>query len=355
MNREIIHLDMDAFFASVEQLRRPELRGKPVLVGGHPDRRGVVSTCSYEARKFGVHSGMATRTALRLCPEAELIAPDFRRYSRISRRVMRILGEYTPRLEAVSIDEAYLDVTGRAPDGAVVLAETIRARIHAETGLTASAGVAPNKFLAKLASDFRKPDGLTEITAENAQEFIDALPIGKFHGIGEVTAAKLRRMNVRTGADLRRLPRETLRAAFGKTGDYYYYCVRGIDDRPVEEHGDPKSLSREVTLYEDWTDLRRIRVMVRILSRKVVRRVRERGFFAKTVTVKLKYADFRSVSRTVALPAGNPTGEEVGEIAVNLLMRTEAGVTPVRLIGVGLGGLSHDAEPEFEQLELNLA
>lgn len=354
MNREIIHLDMDAFFASVEQLRRPELRGRPLIVGGHPKRRGVVSTCSYEARKFGIHSGMATRTALRLCPQVEVISPDFRRYSRISRRIMRILSEYTPRVEAVSIDEAYLDVTGRAPDGAAALAEVIRGRIREETGLTASAGVAPNKFLAKLASDFRKPDGLTEITPENAQEFIDALPIGKFHGIGDVTAAKLRRMNVRCGADLRRLPRETLRAAFGKTGDYYYYCVRGIDDRPVEEHGDPKSLSREVTLYEDCLDLRRIRVMVRILSRKVVRRTREHGFFAKTVTLKLKYADFRSVSRTIALPGGDESGEEVGEVAVNLLARTEAGSTPVRLIGVGLGGLSPDAAPEFEQLELAL-
>ena len=352
--RKIIHVDMDAFFASVEQLHRPELRGKPLIVGGHPKRRGVVSTCSYEARKYGIHSGMPTRTALRLCPQVELISPDFRRYSRISRQIMRILGEYTPRVEAVSIDEAYLDVTGRAPDGAAALAETIRDRIRKETGLTASAGVAPNKFLAKLASDFRKPDGLTEITPENAQDFIDALPIGKFHGIGEVTAAKLSRMNVRCGADLRRLPRETLRAAFGKTGDYYYYCVRGIDDRPVEEHGDPKSLSREVTLYEDCLDLRRIRVMVRILSRKVVRRTREHGFFAKTVTLKLKYADFRSVSRTIALPGTAESGEEVGEVAVGLLARTEAGSTPVRLIGVGLGGLSQDAEPEFEQLELAL-
>ena len=354
MNREIIHLDMDAFFASVEQLHRPELRGKPLIVGGHPKRRGVVSTCSYEARKYGIHSGMPTRTALRLCPQVEIISPDFRRYSRISRQIMRILNEYTPRVEAVSIDEAYLDVTGRAPDGAAALAETIRDRIRRETGLTASAGVAPNKFLAKLASDFRKPDGMTEITPENAQDFIDALPIGKFHGIGEVTAAKLKRMNVRCGADLRRLPRETLRAAFGKTGDYYYYCVRGIDDRPVEEHGDPKSLSREVTLYEDCLDLRRIRVMVRILSRKVVRRTREHGFFAKTVTLKLKYADFRSVSRTIALPGTAESGEEVGEVAVGLLARTEAGSTPVRLIGVGLGGLSQDAEPEFEQLELAL-
>ena len=345
---------MDAFFASVEQLHRPELRGKPLIVGGHPKRRGVVSTCSYEARKYGIHSGMPTRTALRLCPQVEIISPDFRRYSRISRQIMRILNEYTPRVEAVSIDEAYLDVTGRAPDGAAALAETIRDRIRRETGLTASAGVAPNKFLAKLASDFRKPDGLTEITPENAQDFIDALPIGKFHGIGEVTAAKLKRMNVRCGADLRRLPRETLRAAFGKTGDYYYYCVRGIDDRPVEEHGDPKSLSREVTLYEDCLDLRRIRVMVRILSRKVVRRTREHGFFAKTVTLKLKYADFRSVSRTIALPGTAESGEEVGEVAVGLLARTEAGSTPVRLIGVGLGGLSQDAEPEFEQLELAL-
>ena len=353
--REIIHIDMDAFFASAEQLYHPEYRGRPLIVGGHPKRRGVVSTCSYEARKYGIHSAMPTGTALRLCPEVVIVEPDFRLYSRISRQIMRILGEYTPLLEQVSIDEAYLDVTDRAPGGAPALAAEIRARIHADTGLTASAGVSYNKFLAKIASDFRKPDGLTVIAPEDAQEFIDALPIGKLHGVGAAAAEKLGRMNVRTGRDLRMLSRDALRAAFGKLGDYYYYCVRGIDDRPVEEHGNPKSLSREVTLYEDWTDLRRIRVMIRILSRKVVRRVREHGFFAKTVTIKLKYADFRSVSRTIALPGTELSGEEVGEIAVNLLVRTEAGLTPVRLIGVGLGGLSQNAEPEFEQLELNLA
>lgn len=353
MEREIIHIDMDAFFASVEQLLRPELRGKPLAVGGHPKRRGVVSTCSYEARKFGIHSGMPSRTALSLCPALEMIEPDFRKYSRISHRIMRLLGEYTPLVETVSIDEAYLDVTGRAPEGAPGLAEEIRRRIREATGLTASAGVSYNKFLAKLASDFRKPDGLTVITPENAQEFIDALPIDKFHGIGEVTAAKLRRMNVRTGAELRRLPRETLRAAFGRTGDYYYYCVRGIDDRPVEEHGDPKSLSREVTLYEDCLDLRRIRVMVRILSRKVARRAKEHGFDAKSVTLKLKYADFRSVSRTAALPGSELVGETLGEAAVGLLSRTEAGSTPVRLIGVGLGGLVPLSDGGGEQLEFD--
>ena len=353
MEREIIHIDMDAFFASVEQLYRPELRGKPLAVGGHPKRRGVVSTCSYEARKFGIHSGMPSRTALNLCPDLELIEPDFRKYSRISRKIMRILEEYTPQVEAVSIDEAYLDVTGRAPDGAAALAEEIRRRIEAETGLTASAGVSYNKFLAKLASDFRKPDGLTVITPEDAPEFIDALPIGKFHGIGSVTAAKLRRMNVKSGADLRKLPRETLRAAFGRTGDYYYYCVRGIDDRPVEEHGDPKSLSREVTLYEDCLDLRKIRVMVRILGRKVVRRARKHGFEAKSVTLKLKYADFRSVSRTIALSGDELGGEAVSEAAVGLLARTEAGSTPVRLIGVGLGGLVPFSNGGAEQLEFD--
>ena len=352
MTRQIIHIDMDAFFASAEQLNRPELRGRPLIVGGHPRRRGVVSTCSYEARKFGIHSGMPTRSALRLCPQAELIEPDFRRYSRISRQVFRMLCRYTPQVETVSIDEAYLDVSGRAPNGAAALAEEIRRRIREETGLTASAGVSYNKFLAKLASDFRKPDGLTVITPENMEAFIDALPIGKFHGIGEVSAGKLRRMNVRTGADLRKLSRETLRSAFGRIGDYYYYCVRGIDDRPVENRGDPKSLSREMTLYEDCLDLRRLRIMARILSRKVARRAAERGFSARTVTVKLKYADFRSVSRTTAIPecAG---GEAIGEAAVELLIRTEAGSTPVRLIGVGLGGLAPATPSGAEQLEFS--
>ena len=351
--REIIHIDMDAFFASAEQLYHPDYRGRPLIVGGHPKRRGVVSTCSYEARKYGIHSAMPTGTALKLCPEVIIVEPDFRLYSRISRQIMRILNEYTPLVEQVSIDEAYLDVTGRAPDGASALAETIRARIQAETGLTASAGVSYNKFLAKLASDFRKPDGLTVIPPETAQEFIDALPIGKLHGVGAVSAEKLRRRNVRSGKDLRMLSRDALRAAFGKLGDYYYYCVRGVDDRPVEEHGDPKSISREITLYEDCLDLRRLRVLARILGRKVFRRAKGKGFSARSVTLKLKYADFRSVSRTAAVPGGVQSGENVGDLAVGLLTKTEAGTAPVRLIGVGLGGLAPEDRIVAEQLEFD--
>ena len=336
--RKIIHIDVDAFFASIEQRDRPEFRGKPVLVGGAPQRRGVVSTCSYEARKYGIHSAMPTRTALRLCPHAVLIEPDFRRYSAVSRQIKEEFFKLTPLVEAVSIDEAYLDVSALCDtlEEASNIASALQKRIFEKCSLTASAGVSYNKFLAKSASDFRKPAGLTLITPAETQDFLDPFPVSKFHGIGKVSAAKLHSINVRTGADLRKLPLETLKNIFGKAGGFYFSIVRGVDDRPVEPECNPKSVSREVTLYEDCSDLRRLRILIRSLANRVAKRAETAGFVGKSVFIKLKYDDFQTVTRSVLLEQPVTSGSEIAQAALHLLAKTEAGKRPVRLVGVGV-------------------
>ena len=355
--RKIIHIDMDAFFASVEQRDRPELRGKPVIVGGAPQRRGVVSTCSYEARSYGVHSAMPSATALRLCPHAVFIEPDFRRYLPVSLQIREIFLAVTDLVEPVSIDECYLDVTENRlkRHSATRIAEYLQREIFRRTQLSASAGVSYNKFLAKVASDYRKPGGLTVISPESAPAFLHDLPITKFHGIGAVSAKKLAAMNIRTGDDLLRLDLVTLRTIFGKAGDYYYHIARGVDDRPVEPEGAPKSISREVTLAQDCAQLRQMRVLLRVLARKVIRKAAGEGFIGKTLTVKVKYADFRSVTRSLTLPEPVLSGSKLGELAVELLKRTEAAKRPVRLLGVGLSQLAPLDAPRWEQLQLDLA
>ncbi|MBR7156242.1 MAG: DNA polymerase IV [Lentisphaeria bacterium] len=351
--RKILHIDMDAFFAAVEQRDRPELRGLPVIVGGAPRRRGVVSTCSYEARKYGVHSGMSSSRALALCREAIFIEPDFRKYRAASELIHQEFYRLTQLVEPVSIDEAYLDVSGICGDlaGAEECARQLQSRIFAVSGLTASAGVSYNKFLAKMASDFRKPAGLTVITPEAAVKFLDELPVEKFHGIGKKSAAKLRSINVKSGRDLRQLPQDTLLNIFGKPGLFYYGIVRGIDDRPVAPEGDPKSISNEITLYEDCSDMRRIRIILRVLSRKVFRRATARRMVGRSVFIKLKYHDFQTVTRTMPLPPEVNDGAALGEAAIKLLARTEAGTKPIRLAGVGIGQLIPLDEASIRQLE----
>jgi len=353
--RKIIHVDMDAFFASVEQRDRPELRGKPLLVGGSPKRRGVVSTCSYEARAFGVHSGMPTATALRKCPQAELLVPDFRKYCAVSRQVRELFSQVTDLVEVVSIDEAYLDVTENRLDlgSAVEVAQWLRRKIRETTGLTASAGVSFNKFLAKVASDYRKPDGLTEITLEEAPAFLENLPIRKFHGIGSASAARLESRNIRTGRDLKQLSLATLQGMFGKAGEFYYRIVRCEDDRPVEPAGEPKSISREHTLDRDCKDLRTLRILLKSLSLKVFRMGERRGVRGRSVTVKIKYDDFHTVTRSAALPVPVTDGVRLGAIAVRLAARAEWGSRPVRLVGVGIGALVPADDPTYEQQEFD--
>ena len=353
-HKTLLHIDMDAFFASIEERDRPELRGKAVIVGGSPQRRGVVSTCSYEARKYGVHSAMPSRTALRLCPKAVLIRPNHRKYSAVSRQIREVFDLVTDSVEPVSIDEAYLDITHHKLEFSTAreIALFIKKEIRERTGLSCSAGVAPNKFLAKIASDFQKPDGLTVIDPEKAASFLDELPVRKFHGIGSVTADRLESMNIRTGADLKKMDLETLQLLFGKTGGFYYHIVRGVDDRRVESGGEPKSISKEITFLEDCTDSRQLRIIVRALARKTARRALKKGYAGLNVTLKIKYADFQTVTRTVTLENPTVCGETIGDHAVELLKKTAAGVRPVRLAGVGLGALQALGTPRQEQLKL---
>ena len=355
--RKIIHIDMDAFFASVEQRDHPELRGKPVIVGGSAAHRGVVSTCSYEARTFGVHSGMPTRTAMRLCPQGVFLDTDFRRYRRVSQQVHRIFREVTDLVEPVSIDEAYLDVTVNKLNepSAVKIAQYIQNEIFKRTELTASAGVSYNKFLAKIASDYRKPAGLTLVTPDNAEELLNDLPVAKFHGIGQVTAKKLASLNIHTGADLKKLDLSILLAMFGKVGHYYYQIVRGMDERPVEPESAPKSVGRETTFPEDCSDLRHIRIILRTLARNVSHSLRQKGLQGCTVTLKLRYEDFSTITRSVTRETPVKSGAEIGREAVGLLEKTEAGKRPVRLAGVSVSNFTgNTTRSRPEQLKLPL-
>ncbi len=346
--RKIIHIDMDAFFASVEQRDRPELRGVPVIVGGSAERRGVVSTCSYEARAFGVHSAMPMKTAQHLCPQAAFLPGDYAKYRQVSETIRAIFFEYTDLVEPISIDEAYLDVTGnkRNNPSATRLAREIQRRIFEETRLTASAGVSYNKFLAKVASDLRKPAGLTVIRPEEAQAFLDSLPVEKFHGIGHVSAAKLQSINVRTGHDLRQLDRSVLTSLFGKTGLFYYNIVRGIDERPVDPAEERKSVGKETTFAEDCSDLRKLRILIRTLSHKVARRLQTKALAGKTVTVKVRYGDFTTVTRSASFHRPVNDGNGIGEIALSLAAKTEWGKRPVRLLGVTVGNFPQPGEEE---------
>ena len=351
--RKIIHVDMDAFFASVEQLDNPDLKGRPIAVG-HDAPRSVVSTASYEARKFGVHSAQPMSQAKRRCDQLVIVEPHFARYREVSAQVHEIFHRYTDIVEPISVDEAFLDVTEnkRSESSATRLARAVQREIFLKTGLTASAGVSYNKFLAKIASDLKKPAGLTVIPPERAMEFLDSLPVGKFHGIGKVSAAKLTGMNIRTGRDLRQLDAATLSALFGKTGLFYYNIVRGIDNRPVEVEDEPKSIGHEITLAEDCTDVRALRIMLRQLARRVARRLQARNLAGKTVTIKVRYENFETVTRSLSLHVPVCGGAEIGEIAVGLAAKTELASRPVRLLGVTVGNFSGpEPDPGFEQLE----
>lgn len=344
---------MDAFFASVEQRDRPELRGVPVIVGGSAERRGVVSTCSYEARAFGVHSAMPMKTAQRLCPNAVFLPGDYAKYRAVSETIRAIFHEYTDLVEPVSIDEAYLDVTEnrmRNPS-ATRLAREIQRRIFEETRLTASAGVSYNKFLAKVASDLRKPAGLSVIRPDQAEAFLDSLPVEKFHGIGRVSAAKLQSINVRTGRDLRQLDLTVLTALFGKIGVFYYNIVRGIDERKVDPQEERKSIGKETTFAEDCTDPRRLRILLRTLSLKVARLLQSRALAGKTVTVKVRYENFQTVTRSASFHHPTCDGAEIGAIALELAARTEWDKRPVRLLGVTVSNFPDPGESE-ENIQL---
>ena len=348
--RKIIHIDMDAFFASVEIRDDPSLRGRPVIVGGPPHSRGVVATCSYEARKFGIHSGMASSAAYRLCPKAVFLPGNREKYVAVSRQIRKIFLDYTDLVEPVSIDEAYLDVTVNkfGIPYATRIAREIKQRIVQTTRLTASAGVSYNMFLAKIASDYRKPDGLTVITPERAPEILRTLPIGKFHGIGRVTEKYLLEHGVRTGADLLKLSLQDLVRTFGKTGEYYYHVVRGIDGREVTPEHEPKSMGTESTFSHDTSDMTELVPFLRQQSEEVAADLKKHHCAGKTITVKVKFFDFRTITRSRSIGQYTCDADVIFAVARDLLEHTEAEKIPVRLLGVTV---SNFPEPEKEDTE----
>jgi len=350
--RKIIHVDMDAFYASVEQRDNPELRGKPVAVGGSRER-GVVAAASYEARRFGVRSAMPSVTAKRKCPQLIFVRPRFDVYRTVSRQIRAIFAAYTPLIEPLSLDEAYLDVTEnlKSMSSATEIAEQIRARIRTETELTASAGVSYNKFLAKMASDERKPDGLFVITPKMGSTFVENLPVGRFHGIGPVTRAKMERLGIRTGGDLRAQTLLFLQQQFGKAGPYYYALARGIDERPVCADRIRKSIGAETTFNSDLFTLDEAREVLRPLIAKVWSYCEESTIWGRTVTLKAKYADFQQVTRSRTDEVPLTTEAALEALAYALLESLFPLTKGIRLLGVTLSSLSTESGGE-RQLRL---
>lgn len=337
-SRKIIHIDMDMFYAAVEMRDRPELRGRPLVVGGRPDSRSVAATANYEARKFGIHSGMSCAEARRRCPHCLFIPPDFKKYHQVSEQIHGIFHEFTDLVESVSLDEAYLDVTRNKKNepSATRLAREIKARIFAATGLTASAGVAANMFVAKIASDARKPDGLCVVRPEHVMAFIRPLPVIKIPGIGRVTDLELQKLGIRTVADLEERPLPFLEERFGKFGRYLHDIARGIDERPVTPWRERLSYGAEETFPRDIPDKGPLLEFLRECAGRVFAELKEEGKLARTVTLKVKYSDFQLVTRRRTFENFLSSADEVFQAARELLERTEAGKRPVRLAGIAL-------------------
>ncbi|MHC4985816.1 MAG: DNA polymerase IV [Planctomycetota bacterium] len=337
MNRRIIHVDMDEFFAAVEKLDNPELVGQCVLVGGNPAGRGVVSTASYEARKFGCHSAMPMATAVRLCPEAVIVRPRHERYAEFSRQVFDIFERFTPMVEPLSIDEAFLDVTGseRLLGPAETIARTIQATITEELHLPASLGVAPNKFLAKLASDLDKPNGLTVITEDTIHDVLDPLPVGKLWGVGKRAEAELEKLHIRTIGKLRRFDADILRSRFGNAADHLIELANGIDDREVITDGAAKSIGQEITFARDVDEIDELRRVLLQQTDQVARRLRRAGLQARTVTLKLREGDFTTLTRSKTLGQATDITDTLWETARGLLAAwAKSQFAPLRLIGM---------------------
>ncbi len=350
--RKIIHIDMDAFYASVEQRDNPELKGKPVAVGG--GHRGVVAAASYEARRFGIRSAMPSVTAKRRCPDLVFVKPRFDAYKEVSNQIRAIFADYTDLIEPLSLDEAYLDVTEdrKGLGSARAIAEDIRRRIASETGVTASAGVSYCKFIAKLASDQNKPDGLCVIPPEKGPAFVAVLPVSRFHGVGPVTAAKMQRLGIHTGADLAAWSREELEAHFGSSGEWYWKIARGIDERPVRADRPYKSVSAERTFDVDLTDGQALAAELERVAGYAWARVERAAVSGRTVTLKVKFADFTIITRSKSLPApvsGQGEFAAIGQSLVAALIPVPKGI---RLLGLGLHNLIEVNNQEPVQLGL---
>ncbi|MBL4783767.1 MAG: DNA polymerase IV [Porticoccaceae bacterium] len=355
--RKIIHIDMDAFFASVEQRDNVELQGKPVIVGGQPNSRGVVAACSYEARQFGIHSAMPCSRAYRLCPNAIFVPPRFEAYKAVSKIIQEIFWRYATDVEPLSLDEAYLDVShNTAFDGSATrLAEAIKKSIYAETNLVASAGVSYNKFLAKIASDMDKPNGLYVIKPSQGEAFIAALPIGKFYGVGPAIEAKMLKLGIKTGRDLRAKSQLELVQHFGKSGNYFFNIAQGIDQRPVRSSRTRKSLSKETTFKHDINDTSLLLEHLNTLAKTVFDNLENQLFVAKTITLKVKYADFKTVTRSYSSTKRFTDLAQIRAILPELLSRTEAGQHGVRLVGLSASSLmKKGAREQKDQLEFDM-
>lgn len=345
-NRTIMHIDLDAFFVSVEQVLNPELRGKPVVVGGWPGSRGVVAAASYEARAFGLHSAMPLKTAVRLCPQAIFIEGCFPRYRDASQKFMAILADFSPFLEPMGLDEAYLDVTGfESLYGSIHrMAVEIRQRVKNELGICASVGIAGSKVVAKVASEFSKPDGLVKVADGEERAFLEPLPIGKLPGVGEKTGRVLAGLGIKTIGDLARMPAGTLKSRLGVWGEALHRSANGIDDSPVLPPGEAKSISRETTFEEDTRDRALLKATLSYFSEKLGAELREQGKRARCLTLKIRYHDFTTISRSRTLAQTTDSEQMVFRAGANLLDRAlSADKRPVRLIGIGVSRL---AEPD---------
>lgn len=352
--RKIIHIDMDAFFAAVEQRDYPEYQNKPIIVGGQPNSRGVVATCSYEARKFGIHSAMPSSQAYRLCPQAIFVKPRFEAYKEASSIIREIFSEYTELFEPLSLDEAYLDVSDSFlhHGSATLIAQEIKKSIFTTTQLVASAGISYNKFLAKIASDLDKPDGLCLISPEQGQQFVENLAVGKFHGVGKATEKKMYALGIKTGGDLRKQSLAFLLLNFGKTGQYFYHISRANDLRPVNNHKPCKSIGVETTFQVDIYNRQDIVSCLNELLKKAIKKLNDKQLSAKTLTIKIKYQDFVQITRSLTLSSPLSCMIETTLVFDSLLKNTDIGVRKVRLLGVSLSSLSDKSQLNYRQMDL---
>lgn len=358
--RKIIHIDMDAFYASIEQRDNPEYRGKPIAVGGSPEGRGgVVATASYEARKFGIRSAMSSKKAVQLCAHVIFVKPRFEAYKEASLKIREIFHRYTDLIEPLSLDEAYLDVTEDKQQigSAIEIAKQIKQAIKEELNLTASAGVSVNKFVAKIASDINKPDGLKFIGPSRIESFMEELPVEKFFGVGKVTAEKMKGMGIMKGADLKKLSESELTKHFGKPGKFYYKIVRGVDDREVLPHRETKSIGAEDTFPYDLTQLDEMQAALEKIATIVHDRLHRNQLKGRTVTLKVKYYDFKQVTRSQSFAHGIDDFETINATATQLLIGSETDGKKIRLLGITLSnftepGLKPKREDSTDQLKL---
>lgn len=353
--RKIIHIDMDAFYASVEQRDNPELRDKPVIVGGESDR-GVVAAASYEARKFGIHSAMPTKIARQRCPDLVIVKHRFDVYTAVSKQIRNLFEEYTDLVEPLSLDEAFLDVTSnkkRIPS-ATLIARELKKRIKEETQLTASAGVSFNKFLAKIASDIKKPDGLYVITPEKAEQFVEELEIEKFFGIGRVTAGKMHELGIRKGADLKKWEKADLIRVFGKNGVYFYDITRAVDNRPVNPERIRKSIGTEYTFEKDLETVQDIESELYSIEEELMRRITKAGRSGRTLTLKVKFSDFQQITRSMSVPYEINNPDDLQVIWKEILKKTDFSGKRIRLLGLTVSNLEEENDVEDTQLMLDL-